>query len=148
MRLARWLAAPAAVLSLGLLTACGGGGALGPATPTGASATSVVAGTVTYHTAHPLPPGARIEVSLQDVSGPDVGPVDAMSMLAMGRRPPLPWTIAYDPASLDREGTYVVTARVFVRGKVVLRTTTPQAVITNGTTTGLRLVVDSPRPTG
>jgi len=133
----------AAALAIGLMTACDRGGSLGPTPPATTPASSPkVDGTLTYHVKRALPADARVEVSLQDVSSPDPGPVSSTSIAAMGRQPPFTWAIPYDPASVDDGGSYVVTARIFVAGKVAYRTAAPLAVITNGAPTiGVQLVV-------
>jgi putative lipoprotein len=140
---ARWVALTA-VLTACLMTACERNGSLGPTdSATTPVASPLVAGTVTYRTREALPADARVEVSLQDVSSPDPGPVSSTSIATMGRQQPFPWTIAYDPAALDAGGSYGVTARIFVGGKVAYRTAAPVPVITNGApTSGVQLVVE------
>jgi putative lipoprotein len=132
-----------AFLAVGLMAACDSGGSLGPTPPVTTSAASPkVTGTVTYRPQHILPADARVEVSLQDVSSPDPGPVSSTSIASMGRQPPFSWAISYDPASVEQSGTYVLTARIFVAGKVAYRTAVPVAVITSGApTSGVQLIV-------
>jgi Uncharacterized protein conserved in bacteria len=132
-----------AVLAVGLTTTCDRNGSLGPTSSATTPASSPkVNGTLTYQEKRALPTDARVEVTLQDVSSPDPGPVSSTSIATMGRQPPFTWAIPYDPASLDAGGSYVVTARIFIAGKVAYRTAAPEAVITNGApTTGIQLVV-------
>ena len=138
-----WRTAFAVVLVVGLLTACNLNGSLGPTPSVTTPAESPsVKGTVTYKGKQALPPNARVEISLQDVSSPDIGPVSSTSIATMGRQPPFSWEIPFDRASLDPSGAYVVTARIFVASKVAYRTASPVAVITNGgPTTGVHLAV-------
>ena len=84
----------------------------------------------------------RVEVSLQHLSSPDPGPVSSTSM---GRQPPSSWAISSDPASVELSGAYVLTAKIFVAGRVAYRTTVPVAVTTRGApTSGVQLIVAPP----
>ena len=68
-----------------------------------------ITGTATYRERMALPPGAVLEATLEDVSKADA-PADtiARQRITSPGNPPIAFTIAYDPARIVENRTYVV----------------------------------------
>jgi uncharacterized lipoprotein YbaY len=110
-----------------------------------------ITGTATYREPMALPPGAVLEATLEDVSRADA-PADtiARQRVASPGNPPIAFTIAYDPAQIVANRTYVVRARILVDGTLLFTTDTAVPVITRGASTSvsvmLRRVGSQPAP--
>lgn len=93
-----------------------------------------VTGTVTYLERIALPPGAVVEVSLEDVSLQDVAaPVlDRQEIRLDGQQVPVPFRLRYDPLRLNTANTYAVRARILVDGQLRWTNDTQIPVITQG----------------
>lgn len=90
-----------------------------------------VTGSVTYPDHVTLPPGAVLEVALEDVSLADapatVIATDTPKNLGL---PPFPFSLTYDPAQIDERHTYAVRARVTLGEWLLMTTDTHAPVIT------------------
>jgi putative lipoprotein len=105
----------------------GAGAATGPQ--------SVLTGTVTYRERIALPPNARVEVRLEDVSQADA-PADeiaAQTVAANGKQVPIPFALRYSPQSIDSSHRYAVRASITsADGDLMFTTTMHYGVLTGG----------------
>jgi putative lipoprotein len=112
----------AGLLAPGLLAACASQPAL-----------SRVSGTVTYRERIAMPPGAVLEVSLEDVSRMDV-PATIVGKVTIENpgNVPIAFASPYDPADIDERGSYAVRARILVEGRPRWVSDTANPVLTQG----------------
>ena len=99
---------------------------------------SAVTGVVTYRQRIALPPDAVVRVQLQDVSRADAPSVVLGEQVieSMGRQVPFPFSIAYDPATIDPRGRCTVRARIeSAAGDLLWTNTQAYPVITAGNPT-------------
>lgn len=74
----------------------------------------VIEGNVVYRERMMLPPGARVEVELADVSRADAPSVTiASARIDDARASPIPYRLSYDPARIDSRGLYALQARIY-----------------------------------
>lgn len=111
LRRSAYLVSLLAVCTLG---ACGGESR---ETGTGAgsegSTMGRIEGTVLYRERMLLPPGAEVEIQLQDISKPDaMATVLATVLLTPQGGPPYPFAIEYDPAIIDARLRYALRATI------------------------------------
>src|SRR3954447_24065704 len=102
-----------ACCALAVVGGCGHGGNAGDG-GSGAEPHAVLAGTVTYREPIALPPNARVEVRLEDVSEADA-PADelaAQTIAANGKQVPIPFELRYSPRSIDASHRYAVCASI------------------------------------
>ena len=91
---------------------------------TGEPAMSVLEGTVYYRERMMLPPGAEVEVQLQDISRADaMATVMASAQFKATGGPPYPFSISYDKNRIDPRMRYGLRATISV-GEQLLFTTT------------------------
>ena len=121
------------------------------------AAMATLTGTVTYRARVALPPGAVIEVRLLDVSRADPStslragaPADTLAraeIVTRGEQVPVPFSLPYDPDTIQARRRYVVQATIAVAGRIVWRTTTPHPVFVDGAapTTPVIVIVDAIR---
>jgi putative lipoprotein len=104
---------------------------------------SAVTGTVAYREKMALPPGAIVEIKLQDVSKQDAPAVviGEQTITTTGNQVPFPFEIKYDPAAIDPRFTYAVMASITVDGELWFTTDTTYAVITGDNPTEVDLVL-------
>lgn len=114
-----------------LLAGCAtsGGGATAPEASVGGSAT--------YRERIALPPGAVFEAKLLDVSLADAPSVTLGNMRVTDPRVPLNFTIAYDPARIEKRHRYIVSATIRHGEQLLFITDTAHPVLGD---TGLRQV--------
>ena len=121
-------------------------------------------GTVSYLERIALDPAAVIAVELQDVSSGQPVVVAQAEVPAEGRQVPIPFELAYDPATIDPANTYLLYGRILQGGVAVFATQAGVPVLTGGAPTGsvelllspvaattgtmLRGTVTTPRPPG
>jgi uncharacterized lipoprotein YbaY/heat shock protein HslJ/uncharacterized lipoprotein NlpE involved in copper resistance len=100
-----------------------------PAQPT----PSEVRGTAYYRERIAMPPGAALEVTLEDVSRADA-PATTLGQVRLENagNPPYRFEIAYDPARIDERNTYAVRARLVVGDELWFTTDTHYPVLTRG----------------
>jgi len=98
-----------------------------------ASAGSSVRGTVMYRERIALPPGAVLEVTLQDVSRQDVAAETLGSVtIEDPGSPPFAFEIPYDADAIDERFTYAVRATITADGRLLFTTDTTYPVLTRG----------------
>ena len=105
--------------------------------------TAAVSGTVTSLEPIALPPNAVVEVKLVDVSRQDVAAtVLGEQVITNPGQLPVPFEIAYDPASIDPRFTYAVQARITADGQLIFISDTFTPVITrDAPTSDVEIVV-------
>jgi putative lipoprotein len=74
-----------------------------------------IEGSVTYRERMMLPPGAQVEIQLQDISLADA-PADVLATVLLTPKggPPYAFAIEYDPARIDPRKRYGLSARIEV----------------------------------
>lgn len=97
------------------------------------AATAVISGTVTYRERIALPPGARLEVKLLDVSLADA---PARTLAATTVRPrggvPIPYRLRVDRSRIRPGHSYALQAQIFVGGQLWFTTATRHGVFGDG----------------
>ena len=98
-----------------------------------AEAADVIRGTATYRERMALPPGAVLEVTLEDVSRMDV-PADMIGRVEIPDpgAPPFTFEIPFDADAIDERHTYSVRARITVDDRLWFVTDTVAPVLTRG----------------
>ena len=94
---------------------------------------ATIDGTASYRERMALRPGAVLEVELLDISRADA-PSERLASIrikALGQVP-IAFTLRYDPAMIEPNRTYAVTAKLVLQGKVAFRSDTVQPVLTRG----------------
>jgi len=112
-----------------------------------AAATGTIRGTAGYRERIALPPGAVLEVRLEDISRADAPALlVASATLVTDRQVPIPFVLAYDPARIDRNHRYAVRATLSIDGAVRWRTDTIHPALTQnaGEEVTLMLVPSQP----
>ena len=111
--------------------------------PNSGAAINIVTGTVTYMVRMALPPTAVIEVRLLDVSLADApAKVLAEEKISLGQRQvPVPFTLTFDPAKIEQNHTYSVSARILVNGELRLISDADYNVLTRGSPNRAELVL-------
>jgi len=101
-----------------------------------------IEGSATFRERMALPPTAVFEASLEDVSRAGA-PAEtiARTRLTSPGNPPIAFKIAYDPARIQPNRTYVVRARILVDGKLLFTTDEAAHVITGGHPTTVNLML-------
>lgn len=90
---------------------------------------AVIRGTVTYRERIALPPGAVLEVVLEDIARADApAPRIAEARIPLDRQVPIPFLLAFDPARLDPRGRYALRATISVDGRAWFRPDTVHPV--------------------
>lgn len=94
---------------------------------------ATVEGTASYRERSALRPGAVLEVELLDISRADA-PADRLASIRIKApgQVPIPFTLHYDPALIEANRSYAVTAKLILRGDVVFRSDTVHPVLTRG----------------
>ena len=131
----------ASLLAISLMTACS-------STKTGSpgaemrSAKAMITGTASYRERMMLPPGAVLEVTLEDVSRADA-PADiiALSEVQATKAPPYPFTITYDPARIDPTHRYNVRARITADDRLMFQSDAGYAVLGSGNVTKVDILL-------
>lgn len=103
------------------------------ATGTAMAELATIEGAASYRERIALRPGAMLEVELLDISRADA-PSERLASVrikAQGQMP-IPFTLHYDPATVEQNRTYAVTAKLILEGKVVFRSDTVHPVLTRG----------------
>ncbi len=115
------------------------GAALGSVT---ASADGTVGGTAMYRERIALPPGAVLEVTLEDVSraGAKAEVLGRVTIEDPGS-PPFDFEITFDPAAIDERFSYVIRARITVEGTLMFTTDQFYPALTRGAGTEVDLML-------
>ncbi|MEH0196693.1 YbaY family lipoprotein [Caulobacter sp. CCNWLY153] len=107
-----------------------------------AAGPAVVTGTVVWRERIMLPPNTKTIVRLQDVSLADApAKVLAEDVIDATRAPPVAFKLAYDPAQIVPNHRYSVSARVEVDGQLRFINDTHIAVINDGPTKDVEVLV-------
>ncbi|WP_244641977.1 YbaY family lipoprotein [Chelatococcus reniformis] len=116
-------AALAAVAAFGLL----GYSAVAGAKPASLS------GTVFYRERMALPPGAVVEVTLEDVSRADApAGIIARESISPSGQVPVPYTLTFDDAAIRPGRSYALRARILVDGALWFTSTTRHSIFAGG----------------
>ncbi len=109
---------------LAALVVLGACGESGPATGEGAVTMARIEGEVFYRERMLLPPGAQLEVQLQDISRADaMATTLAGVVIALESGPPYPFVIEYDPAQIDTRMRYGLRATITSGDRLMFTTT-------------------------
>jgi putative lipoprotein len=94
---------------------------------------TTIEGEASYRERIALRHGAVLEVELLDVSRADA-PSERLASIRIRAQSqvPIPFTLHYDPAMIEQNHTYAVTARLILQGKVIFRSDTVHPVLTRG----------------
>jgi len=104
--------------------------------------TDSVTGEALYRERIAAPPGARLEVSLEDTSADD--PADRLItriVVAKAGQPPYAFEVPYNRDDIDPGHRYVVHARLLDREQLLFETPTPIPVITQGNPDEMQLLL-------
>ena len=93
---------------------------------------ATIDGEATYRERIALRPGVVLEVELLDISHADAPSERLASIRIKAQGQPIPFTLHYDPAMIEQNRTYAVTAKLILEGKVVFRSDTVHPVLTRG----------------
>jgi len=92
-------------------------------------------------------PGCTIEVRLDDVSRADAPAFTiAREMIDPRESAPIPFTLHYDPISVDPTHRYTVSARIRCGGDLVMTTETAYPVLTQGHPSEANLILVPVKP--
>ncbi len=111
-------------------------------TATSAGPTATVRGEATYRERLAVPPGAQLEVVLQDVSRADA-PAQAIGSVTLSDigQPPYRFEIPYLPEHIVASHRYSVRARLTHQGQLLFTTDRTYPVITAGNPTEVQLLL-------
>ncbi|HSA81960.1 MAG TPA: YbaY family lipoprotein [Geminicoccaceae bacterium] len=94
---------------------------------------ATIEGDASYRERIALRPGAVLEVELLDISLADA-PSERLASIRIRAQSqvPIPFVLHYDPAMIELNRTYAVTAKLILQGKVIFRSDTVHPVLTRG----------------
>ena len=120
------------------LFACGGPGV----EPRPTERAAAVTGTITYRERVALRTDAVAVIQLQDVSRADApGLVIGEQRIDAPGQVPIRFQIRYDPARIDPDRTYAVSARIFQGDRLLFISDAAYRVITGGNPTQIEMVL-------
>lgn len=103
---------------------------------------SRLTGTVTYRQRIALPPGATLQIRVEDVSLADApATVIAAKDIAVAGQVPLPFEIDVDPAKVTPRHTYALRATIVHEGRMLFTTDTRHTVLGAGDPSSLEIVL-------
>jgi uncharacterized lipoprotein YbaY len=109
--------------------------------------TAIIRGEASYKEQVTLPPGARLEVRLLDISRADTAAtVIAETIIENAGQPPYAFTLAYEPALIIERHSYSVRAILTHEGQLLFTTDQVYPVITNGAPKEANLMLRQVRP--
>jgi uncharacterized lipoprotein YbaY len=115
---------------------------LGGCSMTSAGEPPFVQGEATYRERLAMPPGAQLEVVLQDISRADApSPVVGIVTLSDIGQPPYRFEIPYRPEQIIASHRYGVRARLSSQGRLLFTTDRTYPVITAGNPTEVQLML-------
>lgn len=116
---------PVALLVLVLgLAACGQEQPAAPPKAGEGPAVAVIEGEVYYRERIMLPPGAELEVQLEDISRADaMATVITTVSYSLDGGPPYPFSLEYDPSRIEARMRYALRARITREGKLLFTNT-------------------------
>lgn len=105
-------------------------------------ASASITGTASYRERMMLPPGATLEVVLEDVSLADA-PADEISRIEVqsAKAPPYSFTLPYDPARINPTHRYNVRARIMADGRLMFQSDAGYAVLGPGNVTHVDILL-------
>jgi putative lipoprotein len=94
---------------------------------------ATIQGEASYRERIALRPDAVLEVELLDISLADAPSRRLASIrIKVQSQVPIPFTLHYDPAMIEPNRTYAVTAKLILQGKAIFRSDTVHPVLTRG----------------
>jgi putative lipoprotein len=97
------------------------------------AAAQTISGTATYLARIAMPPDAVFEAVLQDVSKADAPAVEiGRTRIESPGNPPIRFTITYDPARIQENGSYAVRATITAGGRLMFTSDEAYPVLTKG----------------
>lgn len=115
---------------------------LASAAPTSGWAQAVT-GTATFRERLALPPGAALEVTLEDVSRADVASdVLGRAVVRPAAQVPIRFSIVFDPSRVDPRHRYAVRARITREGRLLFTSARSRPVLTQGGGTEVDVVLE------
>lgn len=116
-------------------------GAAAPA-PAPAEVTDTVTGTLIYRERIALPPEATATVTLADASRADAPAVTiAEQTISPAGQVPIPFSLAYNPATINPRARYLVRGTITLGGTLLLTSTQAYPVITQGAPTDVEVLL-------
>jgi uncharacterized lipoprotein YbaY len=111
-------------------------------TSTTEPASASITGTASYRERMMLPPDARLEVILEDVTLANA-PADEIAHTAVetSRAPPYPFRLDYDPARINSNHRYNVRARIMADGKLLFQSDAGYAVLGSANVTKVDILL-------
>lgn len=107
-----------------------------------ATAEQTVTGRATYRERIALPPDAVFKATLEDVSRAGApASVIGQTTIENPGQPPVAFSIAYDPATIDERFTYAVRTRIEARGQLLFTSDTVHRVLTHGAPSSVEIVM-------
>jgi len=103
---------------------------------------ATIEGTASYRERIAMRPGAVLEVELLDISRADA-PAERLASIrvkAQGQVP-IPFTLHYDPAMVEQNRSYAVTAKLILEGKTVFRSDTVHPVLTRSASDSIEILM-------
>ena len=102
--------------------------------PNAVNDTTTLTGTVTYGVRQSLPAGAVLDTRLLDVSRTDAAamPLARAVVITAGEQVPLPFTLSYAPAVIEKGHRYGIEATLTIDGRARFRSTTMHQVLHEG----------------
>lgn len=93
-----------------------------------------ITGTVAYRERVALPPGAAIDVRLEDTSLQDAPAklIGESVFAAVGQQVPISFQVSFNPADINPAHTYQLRANIAVNGRIIFTSTIAYPVITHG----------------
>lgn len=134
-----------AVAAALLLPACGSDGSDdAPGTDQRVAGDASVTGDVIYPTRTDIPPKARVEVTLENISVADPASVIiGRQQITDPKDRPIPFEVSYNRDAVDEEGAYAVKATIFKGDNPWMINRETVQVITDGNpTSGVEVVVE------
>ena len=107
---------------------------LNSAVITDAPPAGTITGVVTTDVPTQLDPNAALYVDFR-VAGTTGDPIVTISETLAGKQFPIPFSVPFDPATIDMNGDYVVGARIMLGDQVLYASTAGVPVITKGAPT-------------
>jgi len=137
------MARASAVIAFVMISVCLPLICLAQAASSSAPSSPMITGTVTYLVRMALPPGAAIDVRLEDVSRADApATIVAENIFASaGKQVPIPFQLPYSANDIQASHRYSVRAQITVEDKLLFTTTQAYPVITGGAPTSVNLVL-------
>jgi putative lipoprotein len=108
-------------------------------------AANTVSGSAVIRQRIALPNNAEVTFQLLDVSRAGAAAVvlAEQKFATAGKQAPFQFSLTYDPAKIQQNGTYAVQGNVRVDGRIRYTTTTQYRVITGGNPTSITITLDA-----